>query len=238
MKCLLSMLREAVYLLAGATLIALSVPAEVRALDRDCLPSVRVPIYVSSELRSATTAFGTGYQWWCLIDTDAEGRQTWRRNNLIVPNTARDMRRFGEATGRVLASPNPMATANAEIQAASVAPVAGTMEDYERQRLGYLSCLEVIKPPLPAVFVDLPTCGAAPVPPTKIWWVPKAAIIANPVGTRPTYMLTTTVSGATTIKADGLRIPEFTACGRTLLVGTTSYGTVAAERWSVCVEKP
>jgi hypothetical protein len=150
----------------------------------DCLPSVPV--------RSAATPAGDAWAWWCQIAPAADGTPLWRRNTFVVLAKHRDPVRYFQASLRVVAAADPVAQANAEITAAMVTPPAGSVDEYEVQRLAWLACGEAIKEPWPAAFAPAPTCGAAPVPP------------ANPTPPAPTAYVVS-VAQAFGLKPDGTR---------------------------------
>ena len=123
---------------------------------------------------------------------DADGTPLWRRNTFIVLAKHRDPVRYFQASLRVVAAPDPVAQANAEITAAMVKPPVGSLDEYEVARLAWLACGEVIREPWPATFVPAPTCGAAPAPP------------ANPTPPPPTAYVVS-VAQAFGLKPDGTR---------------------------------
>ena len=107
-----------------------------------------------------------------------------------------------------------LAAANAELDAAKVVPAAGTLDEYEGKRLSYLACLELAKPPYPAVFtVPLPAnwCGTAPVPPV------------NPPPPPPTPYVVS-VTQAFPLRPDGTR--SITLWPQPAIVGEPADGSI------------
>jgi len=196
----------------------------------DCLPTAPV--------RSAVTPAGDAWAWWCPIAPAADGTPMWRRNTFVVLAKHRDPVRYFQASLRVVAAADPVAQANAEITATMVKPPAGSVDEYEVQRLAWLACGEAIKEPWPAVFEPAPACGTAPAAPVARWVVAKAALNANPPGTRPAFPW---AAGVRSTVSNG-RATQDTPCDPAVgrLEGATAYFGVngRADQVAVCTMVP
>jgi hypothetical protein len=168
----------------------------------DCLPTPPV--------RTVSTPAGDAWAWWCKVNTAADGTTQWQSHTFVVLKKYRDPSRFVEAAVRAVSAADPIAQANAEMDAARVVPASD--DEYQFNLLGWKACQEVIRKPWPALFSPAPTCGTEPTPPVTAAWTATGGTIFTASGTR--------LTGATTRKA-----PVGAPCDPVtpIVVGPTTY---------------
>lgn len=195
-------------------ILALLLPIAANAFD--CLPRPW-SIWPDETWRRVDTPAGSAAAWWCEMPL-APGATavTWKPQSKAVLTRYKDIAKWGAASARALAASDVLSAANAEMFAAEIKPLPGSLDEYEFKRLHHLACLELAKPPYPAVFdVPLPAnwCGVAPVPP--------AVPVPNPVPV-PVYVVA--VTQAFPLRADGTR--SITLWPQPAIVGEPADGTI------------
>lgn len=168
--------------------------ASVQALAWDCFATPPIPGVTWPETyRTVETSAGKVRSWWCGSPSTTPGMTTWSVQRFVALNKHADPLKWGAASLRVLADPDPLSAANAEMAAARIKPGVGSQDAYEFDRLAHLGCLELLKEPLPATFNPPLTpvfCGAEPVPPftppASAWTVARNGVYLD----RPAFKMT------------------------------------------------
>lgn len=181
-------------------MLAMLAFGQAHAADWDCLPTTALTPLASGSARLIVTkpSVGEASGWWCLDPTAPAGKVAYRPNYFtcldkycVHPDSA-------GALSRVWAAPVFLDAVNGERRVAAIAPVAGSMDEYEFRSLKHRACLALATPPYLVPIDPLPAdyCGAAPVmpappAPTYTHFVKTNGLVS----TRPAYLLTAGVRG-------------------------------------------
>jgi hypothetical protein len=194
-----------------------------------CLPKTAITSLATGSPRiTKKNTAGTVDAWWCkeaVSSSTTPGKDSYKLERHVVLNKYRTKLDPLDLLDRVWAASAPVATANAEVLAAQVIPVPGSLEEFDYATLRRLGCLAAATPPYLVPIDPLPAdyCGAEPVPPgaqPEVWRTPAAG----------TFALYTVVAGKLAAKVAG-RIATANAlgdCTRTkVMSGSSVYCPLA-----------